>query len=663
MKYHLLIFSILSLSSAVRGEVLFADSFDGDSLATNSATGGGLVNVSDSGVEWRDDGELTFVAGGSESSRRGLVYSEQAFQSEDGLRLSVHYTTGTVDTTGGHQFSFGLISSETDLSSYTGGNAFGAETSLYSIGANLIAGDNVPSQGLNFSDGATQTSLDQSGTHAQFAAGESTKVELEIGKGGYWCYRIDDVYEASGVLLDGFDLSKSYHIAVYGQDESGGGKSIQSIELEKGYAAGERAVGLKGSWNGGEGDLEAVKDFKTLDSIGVGFTDGAVLSAQHSVPHKLMEFIATEWVDESGNTAPIDYVVAPSWGDLSLDAPENDVFLDKLVAIRAAGFNAKAYTNSENFLGSNTASLQPFVDRWKAYCDQDPEVQAFIASQPYHTGIWNRTSQQYEIAYESDGTESYPNRKYMFCYAEYILKDYALRYGNYLGSWIFDDGDTMAQNGDSQTSGRMEEQRIFQAFANAVHAGNPDIPIAFQNGRSNVNYNSTPYAHAIRFEDFTFGHAFGGNNNHAEKINGNQFNNNYRHITRMTATEGYVHEGGAWTWDDKIVGNFHSKLSTTAWKYGTNQAWEEEDFFRWNLEAMQAGGHMTWNGSVRRTDPNLQPFAITLLEGLDEHLAHFENPGPPNWARAHTPLTEASHGLGLLSCSQRGPRLLGSRRR
>ena len=636
---------VLSFPCFAQGEVLFRDLFEGDGLATNSATGGGVVSVSNSGAEWTDDGEAIFLAGGAEASRRALLYSEQVFQSEDGLRLTVNYTTGSVGTIGAHQFSFGLVSSETNLASYVGDNPFGTELSLYSFGVNLTAGNDVAAQGLNFTDGGTRTTLDQAGNHAQFAAGEATKVELEIGKGGYWCYRINDVYEASGVLLDGFDLGKSYHVAVFGQDGEGGGKSVQSIKLEKGYAAGERAAELKGNWNGGQGDLEKVKHFKTLDSMGVRFTDGAVLSAQHDVPHKLLEFISTEWVDPSGSTLPIEHTVAPTWGDLSLDEPAEDLFRDKVLAMRAAGFRVQAYTNSENFLGSNTAELQLFVDRWKAYCDQNPEVQAFIASQPYHTGVWNRTTGQYEIAYEDDGSESYPDRKYMFCYAEFILKDYALRYGEYLSSWIFDDGSTMSQNGDSQTSGRMEEQRIYQAFANAVHAGNPDLPIAFQNGRSNVNYNSTPYAHAVRFEDFTFGHAFGGNNNHAEKINGNQYTNNYRHITRMTATDGYVHEGGAWTWDDLIVGNFHSKLSTSSWKYGPVQAWEEEDFFRWNLEAMQAGGRMTWAGSIRRNDPNLQPYALTLLQGLDEHLAEFENPGSPNWARAYTLLAEATDGV------------------
>ncbi|MDB4311021.1 hypothetical protein N9965_01135, partial [bacterium] len=243
-----------------------------------------------------------------------------------------------------------------------------------------------------------------------------------------------------------------------------------------------------------------------------------------------------------------------------------------------------------------------------------------------------------------DASATYPNRKYMFCYAEYVLKDYALRYGDYFGSWVFDDGATMAQNGDSQTSGLIEEQRIYQAYANAVHAGNPDLPIAFNNGRSTVNYASFPYAHAVRFDDFTFGHAFGGNDDHASKT-GTQFANNYKHIARMTATNGYVHDGGNWDWDDLIVGNFHSKLSTKSWKFGTIQAWEEADFFQWNLEALQAGGHITWNGSITRTDPTLQTWAHDLLTALDDHLSQHESPGAPNWTRAHTVLPDAVMGL------------------
>ncbi|MDA7863645.1 hypothetical protein N9072_00375 [bacterium] len=622
----------LIFGSNGQAETLYQDSFDVDGLALNSAgVGGGAINKTISGHSWVDDGDASFVTSGTQSERRALLYSEQTFQSDTGFRLTVKSTTGSIEGLAGHQFSFGLVSSNTDLSAYLGFNPFAETTSISSVGVSLT----TAARGLNLTDGSSVTSLDHSGTNAQFKMGQSSEVTIEIGVGGYWCYRIDGVYEASGILLEEIDLSKDYHVVVYGQGDDA--KSIQSIKLETAPAAGERAAGLRGNWQGGQGDLERLKDFKTLDSIAVRFSDGATESAQHYAPHKLLETIALEGIDGTGPA--IDFVVAPTWGDLSLDEPEDDSFFERILEIKAAGFKIKAYLNSENFVGSNKVAFQEFVDRWKEYCDTDPEVQAFISSQPFHTGIWNQAAQQYE-----DASATYPNRKYMFCYAEYVLKDYALRYGDYFGSWVFDDGATMAQNGDSQTSGLIEEQRIYQAYANAVHAGNPDLPIAFNNGRSTVNYASFPYAHAVRFDDFTFGHAFGGNDDHASKT-GTQFANNYKHIARMTATNGYVHDGGNWDWDDLIVGNFHSKLSTKSWKFGTIQAWEEADFFQWNLEALQAGGHITWNGSITRTDPTLQTWAHDLLTALDDHLSQHESPGAPNWTRAHTVLPDAVMGL------------------
>ncbi|MGJ8654760.1 MAG: putative Ig domain-containing protein [Opitutaceae bacterium] len=623
--------------------VLYEDSFDGDTLATNvSGTGGGAVNRTIHAHSWVDDGNATLNTSGTSYTRRALLYSANAFQSDEGFKLTVYYTTGSVGDSAAHNFSFGLVSAETDLSTYAGYNPFKIETSVYSIGVNLTNDGDPSAQGLNFTDGSTRTTLDQSGTNAQFKAGEVSEVTIEFGLGGYWCYRIDGVYEASGVLLDGFDLSKNYHVVVYGQDDHGGGKSIQSLKLETAYAPGERAKGVRGTWSGGE-IVWQVEDFKTLDTIGVGFNSGATQSAKHYAPHKLLESLSQGDVDVNGNRINL---LVPLWGDLDLDEPENDAVLDRILEIRAAGFKVKAYSNAENFVGNNAAEYEVAVQRWKDYCDTDPDVQAFINSQPFHTGVWNATTEQYEIALEGDGSETYPNRKYMFCYVEYVLKDFAMRYGPLIGGWIFDSAGDIVSNGDSATNGVIEDQRIFQAFANAIHAGNPEIPLAFNNGRSTVSYNSYPFAHATRYDDFTFGHAFGGNNNHAEKVNGNQFNLNYQHITRMTETNGYVHDGGNWAWDDLIVGNFHSKLSTTSWTSGPNQAWEEADFLQWTLEAMQAGGSMTWGASVNTTlgVEQLRPWAYDLLKALDDHLAVMQSPGAPNWARYYTVLPEAVIG-------------------
>ena len=577
---------------------------------------------------------------GTAFTRRALLYSPDAYQSDDGFRLTVEYNTGSVGDSAAHNFSFGLISDETNLSGFSGFNPFKVESSVYSIGANLTADNDPAARGLNFTDGSQRVTLDTSGSRVEFATNDTTKVVIEIGIGGFWSYFVNDVYEASGVLVDGFDLGKNYHVAVYGQDDNGGGKAIKSIKLEQRYAPGERANHVRGTWVSGVDVrlMDAISDLRTLDSLGVGFNSGASQSALHFAPHKILETIALVGAD--GNDSAID-LVTPTWGDLSLDEPEVDEIRDQILQVRAAGLQFQAYSNSENFVGNNGGTYDEFAARWRDWCDINPQAQEYLNSQPFHTGVWNRTTEQYD-----DATDSYPDRKYMFCYAEFVLKDYALRYGKYVDRWIFDDGGTMEQQGDNATSGLIEEQRIYQAFSNAVHAGNPEIPTAYNNGRSNVNYNSYPFAHALRFEDFTFGHAFGGNNNHAEQVNGNQFNLNYRHVTRMTETDGDVHAGGSWTWDDQIVGNFHSKLSTTSWKFGPNQAWQQDDFNQWNLEAMLAGGSMTWDGSYNRPVTSVYAWVPVLLGGMDDYLAQFQSPGAPNWARAYTVLPDASLGQG-----------------
>uniref|UniRef100_UPI0040488960 T9SS type A sorting domain-containing protein n=1 Tax=Mariniflexile sp. TaxID=1979402 RepID=UPI0040488960 len=602
---------------------------------------------------WTDNaGDFVYNNSGTISTQRAILYSTDAYQSDDGFRLTVEYTTGSIDDDEGHNFSFGLISDETDLSAFSGFNPFGADTSVYSIGVNLTTDGDATARGMNFTNGSNRITLDTSGTRTQFATGETTKIFIEISYGGFWSYYINDIYEASGVIVDGIDLSKTYRAAIYGQDDNGGGKSIQSIKLEKGPASGKRADKLRGSWhiafkaddhyNGRVEDIsidpfiEQVKDLKTLHSIALWLSISATNSAVFSAPHKLLESFSQGDTDSEGN--PLNLVV-PRWGG-GIE-PENDPFGDWARAVITAGFNVKVYVNSENLIGTN---LEPFADideRWKAWCDTNAEAQAFINSQPYHTGIWNASTQQYE-----DATSTYPERKYLFCYAEYIIKDYSLRYGDLISSWIFDSAKDLDRHGDDFSSGLIEEQRIYQAIANAVRAGNPDIPVAFQNGRSTINYFASPFQIPSRFDDFTFGHAFGGNGNHADK-EGSQFTNNYRHVQRMTATDGYVFEGGNDEWDDLIVGNFHSKLSTTSWSGGNTQAWEQVDFNQWNEEAIIAGGSMTWGiphiqNSALSNNFNMLMYdwARDLLYNLDDYLVTNLFSGAPVWAGQVTTLPE-----------------------
>ena len=628
--------AFLGLASLSDARVLFQDNLDDDSLATNNGVGGGLINSSPNRAAWTDNGNASYSNNSTRSNRRAIMYSSNSFQSDTGFRLSFEYKIDSIGTTGKHNLSFGLIRSDANLANFRGYNPFAISQGVYAVGANLTT-QTAGSRGLNFMDGSTRETLDQSGTREQFKTGETSEVSIEIGEGGYWCYRIDGEYEESGVLLDGFDLDANYHIVVYGQDDNGGAKEINSILLESAPAPGERAVSsISRTWTAGSMDPSILADFKTLGHNTAGFNGGAVHSASHSAPHRLLEIL-------SGGDAD----VLPLWGNLNRDEPQNDPMLAKILAIRDAGVRVQAYTNSDTFTGSNADYLQDIASRWKNWCDTDPEAQAFVDSQPYHTGVWN--GNRYV-----DASRSHPDRKYQFCYAEFVLKDFSLRYGKYIDTWVFDSASHLASHGDNNTSGVIEEQRIYQAWTNAVRSGNPDIATGYNNSRSTFRYFAYPYAPPVRFEDFAFAHAFGGNNNHAEKVNGNQFNLNYQHVQRIMETNGRVFSGG-WDWASQIVGNFNSKVSTTAWNFGGNQAWEEDDFLQWNLESLQNNGSMMWSGSVFRNNPTvMQQWSYDLFMAMDEHLARNLNPGAPNFARAYTVLPDATAGRSYLRILQEG---------
>ncbi|MDF7826518.1 hypothetical protein P4B35_20980 [Pontiellaceae bacterium B12227] len=200
-------------------------------------------------------------------SRRALVYSTNSYRSAGGFKLTVGYTTGNISGDLSHNLSFGLISTDTDLSTYSGYNPFRVETGGYSLGVNVVANGDGSMQGLNFTDGASVTNLDISGDHVQFGEAdlfetyESNVVVIEIGPGGAWSYSINGITEASGVILSGFDLTKSYRVAVYGQDDDGNGKAIQHMSLELlpapgSYSAWVSNYGLTGDDAMGAADAE-----------------------------------------------------------------------------------------------------------------------------------------------------------------------------------------------------------------------------------------------------------------------------------------------------------------------------------------------------------------------------------------------------------------------
>ncbi|MDA7747248.1 hypothetical protein N8878_07965, partial [Psychromonas sp.] len=256
-----------------------------------------------------------------------------------------------------------------------------------------------------------------------------------------------------------------------------------SIEL------GSRAEWLSGSWgvawlpeyfeNGGiEGIsiqpfLDQMADFKTLDFIQVKLNDGYIYSPVHTAPHKLLEsFWYDDGIDRDESGEPLQNLVVPRWGDLSSDEPESDQLKEWLVSIKAMGFKTQIYMNTGNMVRDTIPGTFPDVQtRWMEWCDTNTEAQAFLNSETYRTAAYDAETGEYTDT-------SFTERAYMFCYLEFVLKDYAVRYGDLIDAWVFDNPGMISGKGDNPDNGLLEDQRIYEAFAESVHAGNPYAALA-----------------------------------------------------------------------------------------------------------------------------------------------------------------------------------------
>lgn len=452
---------------------------------------------------------------------------------------------------------------------------------------------------------------------------------------------------------------------------------------------GERANWMRGTWgltwsvsnfqNGNvegisiEPFLKQIENVKTLEyvqlKLGASFTYSCVFTA----PNQIIESL---WHgDTDGNDNPINLAV-PRWIDNNADGiADKDPFLDWVMALKAAGLRTQVYVNCSNMIGRTSkgkrldppAVIADVTDRWKAHCDAN--YGAFINSQDYHTGIYNATTGAYE-----DAQIAFPERKYMFCFSEYILKDYAIRYGDLIDAWIFDSGRTMEEHGDYSSSGNFEEQHIYEAFTLAVRAGNPDAAVSFNNGPNRdeagaANGLITPYSPATRFDDYMFGHPYnGGKNigkNKADWLNGvypTNYGRNFAHLSWMKKTGGNVHlfrdqsnPVNEWAWDDKVVGHFYPPMSTTSWKGGKTPGLTQADFNLWNETAVHNGGSIVWGTAVGRANLSnpkggiltARDWALDQILGADTHLCtlpNTTNPGAPVWYRGGTILPKATIG-------------------
>jgi hypothetical protein len=403
---------------------------------------------------------------------------------------------------------------------------------------------------------------------------------------------------------------------------------------------GLRAAWMKGSWGAlwlpekcYNGNIEGVtidefvtqiEGINTIDYVQIALTNPNIYSPVHTAPNDIIESLWHGDTDSTGNT--INLVVPRSTVE--------DPFLSWLVALKAAGLKVEVYVNSYNLLARDTSSIPddyPDVsDRWMEYCDTNSTVQTFINSQTYHSNDSVR-------------------RPYMFCYAEFILKEYAIRYGDLIDAWCFDSADNIMEDecGDDPASDDIEDQRIYQAFANAVHAGNPNAAVAFNNSVGDRVEN--PFSTATYFDDYTFGHPFGGAGDMVE--NETLYTYNYHVIEWMRDYAGSAFLDDDRDWNDNVVSHFFPKQSTTSWNSGSTACLTDDEFVEWTSTGIIDGGAITWGTplvivNLENSGYNLtlQDYALDQLELTDNYLKEYQNADQPNWSRQATILPDAYIG-------------------
>lgn len=368
--------------------------------------------------------------------------------------------------------------------------------------------------------------------------------------------------------------------------------------------------------------IDQIENVRTIDFVQIGLTSPNIYSPTHTAPHSIIESLWEGDTDDNGD--PINLVVPRE--------AEDDPFGEWLLSIRAAGLRTEVYVNSYNLLArypEDTQEDYPDVsERWKEWCDTNEEAQEFINSKTYHT----------------NGNE---RRPYMFCYAEFILKEYAVRYGDLIDAWAFDSADNIMEDelGDDPDSENVGQQRIYQAFANAVHAGNPNAAVSFNNS---VGTDADPLTTPTLFDDYTFGHPFGGAGN---MVTGTLYDRNFAIPQLMSDTNGLPFTSDSRDWNDNVVGHFFPKQSTTSWNAGATPVLTNAQFTEWTYTGIINGGAITWGTPMIITNlenkaPNLtlQAYALTQLKKADLYLRENQAPIKPNWSRQYTILPDAIVG-------------------
>jgi len=309
--------------------------------------------------------------------------------------------------------------------------------------------------------------------------------------------------------------------------------------------------------------LKQVDQLDKVDYIQLHLNESNIFSHSHAAPHDRIESMMG------------DLIIVPR------AKSGKDPFGDWLKACKARKLKTMVYVHS----GGLVYGDKKIAERWKEHCDTDKDVQAFINSKPYHTD------------------EKFKNRGYMFAYGEFVLKEYSNRYGKLIDSWCFDKAKRVVENGDLiEKKGKIENQRLFENWANACRAGNPDAAVAFNHG---VGTARNPFNHTTLVADFTFGHPFGG----IGSMSGTPslYKRNFGFCKTMQETKGHVFNksnGKRAAWNSKVVGHFDPKMSTSRWNGGKALGLTNEQFLEWNQVGLSGGPNPSAKPVSQTRQPN-----------------------------------------------------------
>lgn len=215
------------VSSASAVTVVYEDTFDNDGLATNTSTGGGLVQHMISATTFNDNGNLTNTTG-RDNSERGVISSVNSFDLANGFTLEVHMTGGTTAILQ----SFGLSKTQftVDASASTMNQDWlreagwaGESVSGDAYGIGVETGGQAGLRGLKFNNGAANASAitNLSTSVANLLPSGTNTFILTVTPDDQFSYSYNGGTAVTGDIVSGgsFDLSAPLFFNIFSQSD------------------------------------------------------------------------------------------------------------------------------------------------------------------------------------------------------------------------------------------------------------------------------------------------------------------------------------------------------------------------------------------------------------------------------------------------------------